>query len=163
MMRHTRLAAALLSGVVMTTGMTVAAQAAPAAGNGTSAETVAAAVPDPGVTKQAGKWCTYSKWGGTFYCKSQLKHKLPNGHFQVFVIGTNKQAYSRWSSPKGGVSKWTSLGGTCIKPGQGSIGMAWVGKNKWNFAITCIGSNNKRYYKEREANGKWSGWRLNKY
>lgn len=130
-----------------------------------------AAVPDPGVTKSVGGGkCTYTKWGGTFLCKSQVRHKLPNGHWQVFVIGTNKKAYSRWSSPGGGVSKWTNLKGQCIKPGQRSIDMAWVGTNKWNFAITCIGTNNKRYYNERftggntgGANGHWSGWRLNKY
>ncbi|MFI0976184.1 hypothetical protein ACH4SP_04040 [Streptomyces sp. NPDC021093] len=124
----------------------------------------AAAVPDPGVPKKIGGGkCTYTKWGGTFLCKSEVKHKLPNKHNQVFVIGTNKQAYSRWSSPGGGVSRWTSLRGQCIRPGQHSIDMAWVGKNKWNFAITCIGTNTKRYYNERAVSGKWSGWRLNKY
>ncbi|MCL8015906.1 hypothetical protein [Streptomyces sp. AS02] len=127
-----------------------------------SGDRAAAAVPDPGVTKPVGGGkCTYTKWGGTFLCKSQVRHKLPNGHWQVFVIGTNKQAYSRWSSPGGGVSRWTSLGGQCIKPGQRSIDMAWA--NGWNFAITCIGTNDKRYYKERYASGSWSSWRLNKY
>lgn len=160
-MRHAKIATVFVSAALMTSGLAATAAATPSTSTG--ARSQAAAVPNPGTVKKSGKWCTYSKWGGTFYCKSDLKYKLPNKHFQVFVIGTNKQAYSRWSSPSGGVSKWTSLGGTCTKPGSGSIGMAWVGKNKWNFAITCIGSNNKRYYNERSATGKWSGWRLNKY
>lgn len=174
--RHTRLVTAFVSAAaVMTAGLAAAPQAtaakpaaapasapAPASGPALNSARAAhlAAVPDPGVTKPSGKWCTYTKWGGTFYCKSQLKHKLPNGHWQVFVIGTNKQAYSRWSSSSG-VSRWASLGGQCIKPGQASIGMAWA--NKWNFAITCVGTNNKRYYNERATSGKWSGWRLSKY
>lgn len=137
-----------------------------------SGDRAAAAVPDPGVTKPVSgdKWCTYTKWGGTFLCKSQLKHKLPNGQWQVFVIGTNKQAYTRWLSPGGGVSRWTSLKGQCIRPGERSIAMEWVGSNKWNFGITCIGTNNKRYYNERFAGGNtggdwghWSDWRRSKY
>lgn len=46
--------------------------------------------------------------------------------------------------------------------------MAW--SNSWNFAITCIGTDNKRYYKERFAggttggsDGRWSQWRMNQY
>ncbi|QEU90883.1 hypothetical protein [Streptomyces kanamyceticus] len=127
----------------------------------------AIAVSDPGTTYQSGGWCHYSNWGGNFYCNSQLKHKLPNGQWQVFVIGTNRQAYSKWGSGSG-TSAWTSLGGQCTQPGNHSIDMAWV--NGWNFAITCKGTNGKTYYDERfnggntgGAPGHWSGWRLNKY
>ncbi|QCX76437.1 hypothetical protein C9F11_13805 [Streptomyces sp. YIM 121038] len=144
-------------------GTAVTAQAA----TGAESRGAALAVSDPGTTYQSGGWCHYSNWGGSFYCDSQLKHKLPNGQWQVFVIGTNKQAYTKWGSGTG-TSGWTSLGGQCTQPGNHSIDMAWA--NGWNFAITCKGTDGRAWYKERfnggntgGAPGHWSNWRLNKY
>ncbi|MEU5954545.1 hypothetical protein [Streptomyces sp. NPDC047525] len=103
-------------------------------------------------------------WGGRFLCKSSVWYKLPNGHNQVFVIGTNHRVYSKWSSPGGGMSAWTELpkkNGFCYYPGSHSIDVAWA--NKWNFAVTCLAKNKSRWYNERNANGTWSGWRTSKY
>ncbi|MET7378790.1 hypothetical protein ABZT08_08150 [Streptomyces sp. NPDC005526] len=119
--------------------------AAPAAGGPT------------GKSVSASGWCHYAKpWGGTFYCKSDVKIKLPNGYWQAFVIGTNKGAYTQWSS-RSGLSGWKHLdNGYCTKPGHHSMDV-WDTRG-WSFNVTCIGLNGKRYYDHRYANGHWSGW-----
>lgn len=110
----------------------------------------------PGTTYQSSNgWCHYTNWGGSFYCQSQYNHTLPNGYHQVFVIGTNKQVYSRWQSSSG-VSGWVSLGGTCIKPGHHSVDMWEV--NGWQFTIACVGSDGWGYLKTRNSNGTWTKW-----
>lgn len=122
----------------------------------TTRATVGALVASPGSTYQSSDgWCHYSNWGGSFYCKSQYNHTLPNGYHQVFVIGTNKQVYTRWESGSG-VSGWVSLGGQCISPGHHSVDMWEV--NGWTFTIACVGTDNGGYLKTRKSNGSWTAW-----
>ncbi|WP_369207980.1 hypothetical protein [Streptomyces sp. PU-14G] len=148
-----RKSASLLFGLALLGGTAVTAGSAAAQPSG-AAGTARAGAPATESASLAG-WCRYSNWGGKFYCGSDMRYKLPNGHWQVFVIGTDRAAWTRWQSGSG-LSKWTSLGGKCYKPGHGSIDMAW--SNGWNFAITCIGGDGKRWYKQRYSSGKWSGW-----
>lgn len=110
-----------------------------------------------GKTASASGWCHYAPpWGGTFYCNSNVKIKLPNGYWQAFVIGTNKGAYTKWSS-RSGLSSWKHLdNGYCTKPGHHSMDV-WD-TNGWSFNVTCVGLNGKRYYDHRYSNGHWSGW-----
>ncbi|MFE6774881.1 hypothetical protein [Streptomyces sp. NPDC057702] len=104
-------------------------------------------------------WCSHPKFGGQYYCKSSYVHTLPNGKLQIFAIGTNKAAWTRWEAGSG-LSAWTSLGGQCAEPGNNSINLYWKNPaNKWNFKIQCKGTNHKRYLNERYASGKWSGWK----
>ncbi|MEV5239577.1 hypothetical protein AB0K89_10760 [Streptomyces cinnamoneus] len=106
----------------------------------------------------SGGWCHYSNraWGGTFYCNSNVKIKLPNGHWQAFVIGTNHGAYTQWSSSSG-LSGWKHLdNGYCTSPGNHSMDVWDV--HGWAFNVTCIGMDGRRYYDHRYANGSWSGW-----
>ncbi|MGW2231326.1 hypothetical protein [Streptomyces formicae] len=140
-----------------------------ALGTGVSAQAEDEPPPQAGELVEVGSNgdCTFpAPWGGRFLCKSSVWYKLPNRHNQVFVIGTNNRVYSRWSSPGGGMSSWTELpkkNGFCYHPGQRSMDVAWVGGNKWNFAVTCLAKNSSRWYNERYANGNWSGWRTSKY
>jgi hypothetical protein len=105
------------------------------------------------------EWCGYgAPWGGTFYCNSNYEHQLPDGRFQVFVIGTDREAWTRWDTGNG-LSNWASLGGQCIEPGNDSIDLAWIGSSTaWNFAIQCKGTNHLVYYNQRSADGTWTGW-----
>ncbi|MFD7539930.1 hypothetical protein [Streptomyces sp. NPDC059819] len=112
---------------------------------------------NPGTTYQSSDgWCHYNNWGGSFYCNSQYNHTLPNSYHQVFVIGTNKQVYTRWESASG-VSDWASLGGQCVSPGHHSVDM-WE-QNGWTFTIACVGTDNWGYLNTRNSNGTWSGWK----
>ncbi|MDQ0775184.1 hypothetical protein QF026_003650 [Streptomyces aurantiacus] len=143
-------------------GLALGSQPAGAAGAPEDTRTPVASQVAPGDSAagtQAADWCGYGgAWGGTFYCNSNYEHTLPNGYVQVFVIGTNKQAYTKWNSSSG-LSGWKSLGGQCIEPGNDSIDLAWVNSaNRWNFAVQCKGTDHKVYYKQRYANGQWSGW-----
>jgi hypothetical protein len=53
-------------------------------------------------------WRTYDDWKGIFLCDNTKEIKLPNGYFQVFVIGLGNKAYTRWES-RSGRSDWTWL------------------------------------------------------
>ncbi|MGW9206022.1 hypothetical protein ACWGR4_03390 [Embleya sp. NPDC055664] len=114
---------------------------------------------DPGDvgTSSSDAWCHYAApWGGSFYCNSDVKIKLPNGHWQAFVIGTNHGTYTQWSSDSG-LSGWKHLdNGYSTSPGNSSMDVWDV--NGWAFNVTCIGMNGKRYYDHRYTNGNWSGW-----
>ncbi|MFF5721111.1 hypothetical protein [Streptomyces buecherae] len=126
-----------------------------------AAQAVTSARSDTGAAGETGTlaWCSHPKFGGSYYCKSSYVHVLPNGKQQIFAIGTNKAAWTRWETG-GGLSKWTSLGGQCIEPGNDSIDLYWKNPaNHWNFKIQCKGTDHKRYLDERYANGTWSGWR----
>ncbi|WP_404870098.1 hypothetical protein ACI1MP_31635 [Kitasatospora griseola] len=119
-----------------------------------------AAEADPGdvvAETSTGGWCHYaSPWGGTFYCDSNVKIKLPNGYWQAFVIGTDHGVYTQWSSSSG-LSGWKLLNnGSCKDPGNHSVDVWDV--NGWQFNVTCIGMNGTRYYDHRNSNGSWSGW-----
>ncbi|MFD5160250.1 hypothetical protein ACFWMJ_19605 [Streptomyces hawaiiensis] len=157
--RHT--IAALMSTVALAGGAALA--------SGTAVHADEEPPPQAGEMTEVGSngRCSFgAPWGGKFLCESSVWYKLPNRHNQVFVIGLNNRAYSRWSSPGGGMSAWTELpkkNGFCYHPGQRSMDLAWVGSNKWNFAVTCLAKDKSRWYNERYASGNWSGWRTSKY
>lgn len=116
--------------------------------------------PDAGVvgagsTVQSGSWCTYTSWGGTYYCGSQSWYSISGKLFQVFVIGTNNEVWTRWSTTSG-VSGWTSLGGICI-PGNYSTQEFEV-NSAWKFGTECIGANGFYYAKVRNTDGSWTNW-----
>jgi hypothetical protein len=126
-----------------------------------SAATPSAAVVGAGSTVQkAGGWCTYTSWGGTYYCGSQSWYGINNQLFQVFVIGSNNAVWTRWSNTSG-VSGWTSLGGSC-EQATNSTSVSNDPANLWFFAVFCKNRNNGAYYNRvRAANGSWSAWSSN--
>ncbi|MGW2866155.1 hypothetical protein [Streptomyces sp. NPDC001205] len=134
------------------------AQAAPEAPAVTMGKgVVAPLVSSPGPTYQASDgWCHYRNWGGSFYCDSQYDYILPNGYHQVFVIGTDKEVFSRWESPSG-VSTWANLHGQCISPGQHSVDM-WE-QHGWTFTIACVGNDGQGWLNTRYSDGSWSDWK----
>jgi hypothetical protein len=101
-------------------------------------------------------WCTYTSWGGTYYCGSQSWISISGQLFQVFVIGTNNAVFTRWSNTSG-VSGWVSLGGICA-PGPYSTQEFPASSNAWNFGTECIGANGHYYDRIRSTNGSWSNW-----
>lgn len=112
--------------------------------------------------------CTFTDWGGTFYCNSEALVLMPNNYFEVFVIGTNHTVYTQWSSSSG-LSGWNdSLGGQCLDPHQNGanytgedVGLWWTNpSNGWNWTIDCIGTDGGRWFDQRtgSAAGAWSGW-----
>ncbi|WP_413099889.1 hypothetical protein [Streptomyces sp. Inha503] len=126
-----------------------------------SASSAADAAPasDMGAERAKAGWCTLTAgWGGKFYCGSSYMHKLPNGRSQAFVIGTNRQAYTKWQTASG-LSGWKSMGGQCIEPGNDSIDLYWKNpRDGWNFTIQCKGTDHHRWLNTRHSNGSWSGW-----
>jgi hypothetical protein len=86
---------------------------------------------------------------------------MPNGYLQGFVIGTNQDVYTRWSTSSG-LSGWVSLHGQCYV-GPGSIAL-WtvIPSNGWDWTIQCTGGDGRQWYDQRTqtsgTNGFWSGW-----
>lgn len=108
--------------------------------------------------------CTFTDWGGTFYCDSPSYEPMPNGYVETFVIGTNHAVWTRWSSSSG-LSSWKSLGGTCLNPLPNYIGedtgIDWTNpSNGWNWIIECVGAGGHLFFKERvgSAAGSWTAW-----
>jgi hypothetical protein len=112
--------------------LALGALAAPA--SAASAATPKAAVVGAGSTVQKGSWCTYTSWGGTYYCGSQSWYGINKQLFQVFVIGTNYQVYTRWSNTSG-VSGWKSLGGAFKPDIDSPIRMVPGSSDPWQFGI----------------------------
>ena len=134
--------------------LALGALAAPA--SAASAATPDAAVVGAGNTVQSGSWCTYTSWGGTYYCGSQSWYGINGQLFQVFVIGTNNAVWTRWSNTSG-VSGWVSLGGACEQAADStSVGTT---SDPWSFSVACKNRNNGIYYfRTRSDNGSWSAW-----
>ena len=106
-------------------------------------------------------WCHLNNgWGGSFFCQANTYdwwHQFPNGSWEVFVVGTNNQVWTRWNSSSG-LSSWTSLSGQCLF----NVLITGVDPNDgWHITIACtaVGSG-VTYYNKRigEASGHWIGW-----
>ncbi|MEV8093719.1 hypothetical protein [Kitasatospora sp. NPDC085879] len=93
--------------------------------------------------------CTDEFFGGTFYCGGEYENGKPlfefgNGTREIFVIGTDRAAWTRWTNPGGGLSRWTTLDGysttrpTLVRQGRDDVGMHWQ--------------------RDRNAAGRWSAW-----
>jgi hypothetical protein len=77
---------------------------------------------------------------------------MPNGYWEVFVVGTNNQVWTRWNS-SGGLSPWVSLGGQCL------LYVAISGSNGWSWTIECTATTGGgTWYDTRLTNGHWTGW-----
>jgi hypothetical protein len=120
-----------------------------------------AATPPASVYLGADEWCHLNNsWGGNFFCPVYTQnywYQMPNGYWEVFVEGTNYQAWTRWNSSNG-LSSWKSLGGHCI---LGYIQFyASNPNNGWNWAIRCEGTDYNWWYDTRSGgpDGSWSGW-----
>lgn len=139
--------------------LALGALAAPASGASTA--TPNAAIVGAGSTVQKGSWCTYTSWGGSYYCGSQSWYGISGQLFQVFVIGTNNSVFTRWSNTSG-VSGWVSLGGSCVKAASSTSANEVIGGGSpWVFSVMCKNRNNGAYYERvRSANGSWGAWKL---
>ncbi|GIE36741.1 hypothetical protein Ait01nite_097860 [Actinoplanes italicus] len=126
--------------------------AAAAAAVGTSAVPAVANPRHPGlILEQATGWCTYLNWQGRFYCGSHAIWLKPDGWDQVFVVGPDKNVYTKWASDSG-VSGWLNMGGIC-KPNPGIVVHFWL--SDWGLTVNCKGSDNRWYHRERYDDGHW--------
>jgi hypothetical protein len=129
------------------------------AGSGTAS---ASDVPPTDEYTTSGGWCTLAGWGGTFYCQdgdsSPNWYQMPNGYWQVFVVGTDDAVWTRWEVP-GGLSSWTSLGGQCPDDFH-YVFIADVNpSNGWNWAIACTSGGYWFDSRTGVPNGSWTGWK----
>ncbi|MYS84049.1 hypothetical protein [Embleya scabrispora] len=150
--------ASLAGGIALAaTALTGSAQAVPS-----SPSTTALVEKTPGAPYQTSDgWCHFSNWGGNFYCLGApvdaVIWQKPDGYPQVFVLGTNRAVYSRWSTSSG-VSGWYSgLGGSC-NPESGFDSRS----SGWSITIACVGTDSRWWHTKRSTSGTWSGWKLGK-
>ena len=103
-------------------------------------------------------WCGYDRWGGIFRCQYDHAYVvLPNGKYQVFVIGQGGKTYTKWETATG-VSEWLWLDyGKCVWDDEYKM-MEVLDHKGWALNATCIGTDHRRYYDHRYENGHWSGW-----
>jgi hypothetical protein len=150
----------VLAGTVLAFALIAEGGTASAAPSKAAAATLAAGTP-PASVYLSGGWCHLNNgWGGDFTCPVYTQnywYQMPNGYWEVFVEGTNEQAWTRWNGSNG-LSNWVSLGGKCI---LGYIQYyASNPNNGWNWAIRCEGTNYNWWYDTRNGGpaGSWSGW-----
>jgi hypothetical protein len=150
---------AALTGLMLAFGLIAGIGTAPAA---------RANLADPIVqtyeTQQSNGWCSIDGFGGNIFCNTSIGYEMPNGYEEVFGIGTDHAAWTRWTSSSG-LSSWVSLNGICEVSSFGgtSIGIpAWNSQNEWNWTIQCIGSDGNYWYRSRVqtsgGSGYWTGW-----
>ncbi|GGX36606.1 hypothetical protein GCM10010297_67350 [Streptomyces malachitofuscus] len=128
----------------------------PATSGGVGDVTAAAARNPGGIYRTSNGWCHFTNWGGSFYCYPKVLHAVgwnkPDGHPQVFVIGTDKSVWTRWSSASG-TSGWKDYGGTC-RPEYGLDARS----SGWTIKVACVGTDHSWWHRKRNANGKWTNW-----
>ncbi|MEV6394661.1 hypothetical protein AB0M39_07745 [Streptomyces sp. NPDC051907] len=161
-MKSWTLKAATLAGSAMlaataATAATASAQAAPAP----SSSTVQIEKTPGDVTRTGDGWCHFTHWGGSFYCLGRANDVViwqkPDGYPQVFVLGTNRAVYSRWSTASGVSSWYDGLRGSC-KPDRGFDSTA----SGWSITIACVGDDGGWWHNTRSTSGSWSDWKRGK-
>lgn len=150
----TRRLAALAAGALV--GVAVSSAAAQAAPASSSAKVQVSK--EPGAAYQTSDgWCHFKNWGGNWYCKGTgvdvVYWKKPDGYPQVFVLGTNRHMYSRWSTASG-TSEWLDMKGLC-SPDYGLLAHS----SGWSITINCWGDNNAWWHNTRATSGSWTGWK----
>jgi hypothetical protein len=141
-----KLAAAVVAGVALVAGFSLPASAA---GN------------PPGyirpVTGPDGNHIyEWSNWGGRFFYATVEDSRwiMPNGYYQVFVVGTDHKLWTRWNS-KAGLAAWTDrLGGRC----QGTVRPRFKASG-YNVTVRCYGMDDNYWINTRNTAGAWTGWR----
>lgn len=122
---------------------------------GGNAVSAFAASPPASQVPNNGAGCTLSNgWGGNFFCQGDWQYweQMPNGYWEVFVVGPDDAVWTRWSTSSG-LSSWRSLGGKCL------LYVAITGSNGWQWTIECTAqSGNGVWDKARLADGNWTGW-----
>ena len=117
----------------------------------------AATASTPGSVRQnSDGWCHFTNWGGTFYCYPDVLDAVywvkPDGYPQVFVIGSDKSVWTRWSSASG-TSGWKDYGGTC-RPNYGLT----ASSSGWRITVACVGTDSAWWHRTRNADGNWTAW-----
>ncbi|MFF8607234.1 hypothetical protein ACF06X_14980 [Streptomyces sp. NPDC015346] len=104
--------------------------------------------------------CHFRNWGGNWFCKGTgidlVYWNKPDGHPQVFVIGTDHSVWSRWSTASS-TSSWRDMGGWC-NPDYGLPARS----SGWSITVACVGSDNNWWHNTRATSGSWSGWKPGK-
>jgi hypothetical protein len=104
---------------------------------------------------QAANGC---KTGGHAYmCEFGITtKKLPDGTKQVFVVGTERAVWTRWTDSDGDWSEWESMGGRAVS----TVVITDEGQ-PWQFAIHTIMPDGYGWYRLRNVNGYWTDWARN--
>ncbi|MFD7026592.1 hypothetical protein ACFWAR_00975 [Streptomyces sp. NPDC059917] len=91
--------------------------------------------------------------GGSYICEyGESWQTYPNGQRQVFVVGTNREVWTRYNAPEGGWSNWQSMGGKARSKVEIS------GNKTWNPTVAVTGMDGNYWYRQRMNNGGWTGW-----
>lgn len=126
-----------------------------------------------GVTRTASPdstgFCNDPTLGGTFYCTDgdystgEAWWTFPNGTVEVFVVGTNRSVYTRWTiDGVGWSSGWTNMGGQSASFPPlfyegGSLHQTSGGSYTPNLEVAGLNGGNP-YHRQRQTNGTWTGW-----
>ncbi|MFJ8313984.1 MULTISPECIES: hypothetical protein [unclassified Streptomyces] len=138
--------------VVMQSGAPVTGKAAkPAIARLTQAERAAAPIP-------RNELCHHPVMGGSYDCDyGEEWYVYSNGVKQMWVIGSDRQVWTRWSRPDGSFVGWRPFGG------QATSGLEVVlDESQGMGAVVRVrGTDGKPYYRERDPNtGAWTDWHL---
>ncbi|MEV6632401.1 hypothetical protein AB0M54_16795 [Actinoplanes sp. NPDC051470] len=108
--------------------------------------------------------CYVERWGGTFYCDSHTRWITPYDTIQDFVIGTDRNVWTKWNTETA-TSEWVNMGGNCDPNGPGGGLEKSAYHDRWNMVINCWGLNDHRWWhRTRYSSGSWDpawiqGWK----
>jgi hypothetical protein len=102
--------------------------------------------------------CHDPDFGGDRICAYSLHgFTLPDGTYQLFVIGTDYSVYTKWR--KNGVySSWVNLGGQIRR--SLSVSDFKVVSCGSQPLVLVVGTDDRWYHDGRRTNGTWTGWVL---
>lgn len=148
----------MAAGALMT--LTAAGAAAAQTGDDDTAVGVQASTTPGSAYQTSDGWCHFTNWGGNWYCLGTgidvVYWNKPDGYPQVFVTGTDRSVWTRWSSSSG-TSSWLDMGGVC-NPNYGLP----ANSNGWSITIACVGTDNNWWHNTRSTSGSWTGWQRGK-
>ncbi|EPH44415.1 hypothetical protein ABT390_22530 [Streptomyces aurantiacus] len=102
--------------------------------------------------------CTHPVMGGRYSCEyGEEWYTYSNGMKQMWVIGADRQVWTRWSRPNGTFVGWRPFGGVATS----AVEVVWDDSKGMGAVIRVRGTDGKPHYRERNARtGRWNDWHL---
>ncbi|MFE6049174.1 hypothetical protein ACFQ6N_00275 [Kitasatospora sp. NPDC056446] len=116
-------------------------------------------VPGTGKGTDGTSTCSSPVWGGKYICGGSYgdgtaTYYFRDGRQEVFVIGTDRAVWTRWTDKSGSKSGWLSMGGTLAGP----VGILASDTGGGNFEIGARGTDGRIWSRVRTVEGNWTGW-----
>jgi hypothetical protein len=102
--------------------------------------------------------CHHPVMGGSYSCSyGDEWYVFSNGVKQVWVVGADRQVWTRWSRPDGSFVGWQPFGGQATS----GVDVLLDESNGMGAVVRVRGTDGKPYYRERDPDtGVWTDWHL---